>query len=98
MASSPIFSAGGLASGLDTNSIIDKLVTLESQPIVKNTQRQAALSVQISAVGDVLSKIKSLASTAAGLGKGVAASSITATPTGINAVVGTGATPGRYSI
>lgn len=95
---SPIFSAGGLASGLDTNSIVDKLVALESRPIVQNTQRQAALSVQISAVGDILSKIKSLASTASTLGKGVAASSITATPTGVNAVVGTGATPGRYAI
>lgn len=94
----PIFSAGGLASGLDTNSIVDKLVALESRPIVQNTQRQAALTVQISAVGDILSKIKSLASTASTLGKGVAASSITATPTGVNAVVGTGATPGRYAI
>lgn len=98
MASSPIFSAGGLASGLDTNSIVDKLVALESRPIVKNTQRQAALSVQVSAVGDILSKIKALASTASTLGKGVSASTITATPTGVNAVVGTGATPGRYAI
>jgi flagellar hook-associated protein 2 len=98
MASTPIFSAGGLASGLDTNSIVDKLVALESQPILKNSQRQAALSVQISAVGDLLSKIKSLASTASTLGKGLAATSITNTPTGVTAVAGTGATPGRYSI
>lgn len=98
MASSPIFTAGGLASGLDTNSIIDKLVTLEAQPIVKNTQRQAALNVQVSAVADLASKIKSLASTASTLGKGVAANSIAATPSGVNAVIGTGATPGRYSI
>lgn len=98
MASSPIFSAGGLASGLDTNSIVDKLVALESRPILKNTQKQAALNVQTSAIGDLLSKIKSLASTASTLGKGVAVGSITTTPTGVNAVVGTGATPGRYSI
>jgi len=98
MASTPIFSAGGLASGLDTNSIVDKLVALESQPILKNTQRQAALNVQISAVADLASKIKSLASTASTLGKGVAANTITTTPAGVSAVVGTGATPGRYSI
>ena len=34
---SPIFQAGGLASGLDTNSIVDKLVALETLPITKNT-------------------------------------------------------------
>ena len=54
----PIFTAGGLASGLDTNTIVDKLVALESAPITKNSALQAALNVQISSIGDLTSKIK----------------------------------------
>ncbi len=38
--SSPSFQAGGLASGLDTSSIIDGLVSLQQQPIdTLSTQR-----------------------------------------------------------
>jgi flagellar hook-associated protein 2 len=94
----PIFTAGGLASGLDTNSIVDKLVALESQPITKNTALQAAMTVQISSLGDLSSKIKALASSASSLSTGVATSSIVNTPPGVSAVAGTGALPGRYSI
>ena len=94
----PIFTAGGLASGLDTNSIVDKLVSLESQPITKNNNLQAALTYQISALGDLTSKIKSLSTSAAGLAKGVTTSTAVTVPSGITAVAGTGALPGRYSI
>ena len=94
----PTFTAGGLASGLDTNSIVDKLVALETQPITKNTAYQAALTTQISSLGDLTSKIKALASSAASLANGVATSSIATTPPGVTAVAGTGALPGRYSI
>ena len=98
MATTPIFTAGGLASGLDTNSIVDKLVTLESAPITKNTALQAALTVQISTLGDLSSKIKALATSATSLASGVATSSVVTTPPGVTAVAGTGALPGRYSI
>jgi flagellar hook-associated protein 2 len=92
------FTVGGLASGLDTNSIVDKLVAIESLPITKNSQRQAALSVQISSIGDLLSKIKSLSSAAGSLSKGVTAYSISSTPAGVSAAVGTGASAATYSI
>jgi flagellar hook-associated protein 2 len=92
------FTVGGLASGLDTNSIVDKLVAIESLPITKNSQRQAALSVQISSIGDLLSKIKSLSSTAGSLSKGVTAYSISTTPAGVSAAVGTGASAATYSL
>jgi flagellar hook-associated protein 2 len=98
MASVPAFTAGGLASGLDTNTIVDKLVALESQPITKNTAKQAALNVQISAVADLVSKIKSLSTSASTLASGIAAYSIAAAPSGVSAVAGSGATGGRYSI
>ncbi len=94
----PVFQSGGLASGLDTNSIVDKLVALESAPITKNTTRQAALNVQISSIGDLVSKLKSFSSTATTLANGVAASSITTVPAGVSAVAGTGAVPGQYTI
>lgn len=94
----PTFTAGGLASGLDTNSIVDKLVALESAPITKNSTYQAALTVQISTLGDLSSKIKALATSASTLANGVAQSSVVTTPSGITAVAGTGALPGRYAI
>jgi len=94
-----IFQAGGLASGLDTNSIVDKLVALEAQPITTNTAHQAALTAQISSIGDLSSKIKSLAAAAQSLGtSGVSANTVTQTPTGITAVAGAGALPGSYAI
>lgn len=96
---SPIFQAGGLASGLDTNSIVDKLVALESQPITTNTAYQAALTAQISSIGDISSKIKALASAAQSLGtSGVSANTISQTPAGITAAAGAGALPGSYAI
>jgi flagellar hook-associated protein 2 len=93
------FRVGGLASGLDTNSIVDKLVAIESRPLTTNSTRQAAINVQISGIADLITKIKNLASSAASLKtSGVAASTITSTPTGVGATVGTGAIPGRYAI
>jgi len=96
---SPIFTVGGLASGLDTNSIVDKLVALESQPITTNTATQAALTAQISSIGDISSKIKALATSAQALGtSGVSANTVSQTPTGVTAVAGSGALPGTYAI
>src|SRR5450432_2839182 len=95
---SPVFQSGGLASGLDTNSIVDKLVALETAPITKNSAKQAALTVQISSIGDLTSKLKSLAATATARSSGLAASTSAAIPHGISAVPGTGATAGRYAI
>ena len=36
----PLFSFGGIASGLDTNSIIDQLMAIERQPIVRFQSQQ----------------------------------------------------------
>jgi len=95
----PIFQAGGLASGLDTNSIVDKLVALESQPITKNTAYQAALTAQISSIGDISSKIKALAAAAQSLGtSGVSSNTVSQTPAGTTAVAGAGALAGSYAV
>ena len=68
--SSPVFTVGGLASGLDTNSIVDKLVAIESLPITQNQAQQSALTVQISSIGDLVSKIKALSTAATNLSTG----------------------------
>src|SRR3569623_2083891 len=96
---SPIFQAGGLASGLDTTSIVDKLVALESQPITKNTAYHAALTAQISSIGDISSKIKALAAAAQSLGtSGVSSNTVSQTPAGTTAVAGAGALAGSYVV
>ena len=84
--------------GSTPTRIVDKLVALESLPITKNSSRQAALNVQISSVGDLMSKIKSLASNSTTLASGVGATSVATVPSGISAVTGTGAAAGRYAI
>ena len=54
----PLFQAGGLASGLDTNSIVDKIIAAASAPMLQIQKQQAAYSVQISTVANLTSKLK----------------------------------------
>ena len=58
MASS--FNSGGLASGIDTNSIVDTLTKLESRPLELLQTRQAALKTQVSLLGDLSSRMNAL--------------------------------------
>lgn len=93
------FRAGGLASGLDSNGIIDQLVALEKRPLALMTARQDALRTQVSLLGDMASRLSALRSAAKSLGQrgalkltvAAATSSFSATPTG-------GGTAGRYSV
>src|SRR3954463_2842697 len=59
MASSGI-SFGGLASGLDTNSIIDQLMAIERQPQNKLKLRQGQIDARKSALSDVATRLKNL--------------------------------------
>ena len=68
MASSITF--GGLSSGLDTASIIDSLVKLQSAPIASLQRRQGGVQSQVSLLGDISSKLSALESAAKGLGSG----------------------------
>lgn len=54
------FSAGGLITGLDTNTLIAQLIELERQPIVRLQQRIAALETQRDAIGDVRTQLQTL--------------------------------------
>jgi flagellar hook-associated protein 2 len=58
----PLFQAGGLASGVDTASIVDSMITAESAPMLQVQKRQAAYSVQISTLATLASKLQALQS------------------------------------
>jgi len=58
--SSPLFSVGGLASGLDTAGIVRQLMQLERQPVVRFEQRQAELRKVDEAWGQVTTKLSAL--------------------------------------
>ena len=58
---------GGIASGLDTNSIVDKLVQLQSQPITLLQSQQAGVRSQVSALGSIASRLSALQASARSL-------------------------------
>jgi flagellar hook-associated protein 2 len=90
---------GGLASGLDTNSIVDKLVQLESQPIALLQTQQAGVRSQVSALGGIASKLSALQAAAKSLADagalGITTSSSNAT---FAAAPGSSATAGSYQV
>ena len=60
--SGPLFQIGGLASGLDTTSIISQLMQLERQPVRRFESRQAELRKVDAAWGDVTTSLSSVRS------------------------------------
>jgi flagellar hook-associated protein 2 len=89
VADTPFFSVGGLASGLDTTSIIDGLTKIEQQPLDTLRTQQSAFQTQISLIGNLVTKITALQTAATNLANngaaGIKATSnnidFTATPT-----------------
>ena len=74
MATSPVsttgqlFQAGGLASGLDTTSIVNSIITSDSAAMTQAQTEQAAYQVQISTVATLTTKLQALQSAADALG------------------------------
>ena len=94
-----LFSVGGLASGMDTNSIIDKLVQLESQPLTVLQQRQTAFQSQVSVLGNLASRLSDLDAAARALATGgTLALKATSTNTSFSAVPSSSATAGSYDV
>lgn len=92
---------GGLASGIDTNSIIDKLMQAERQPIVRLQQEKADAQNKKSLLGDINSRLDSLATAtrALELQTGVQGRSVNlASDAPIAATVQGGAPVGSYNI
>ncbi len=53
-------SVGGLASGLDTESIVSQLLTIQQQPIVRLQQQEAAYQVELTTYGSMQGYLDSL--------------------------------------
>ncbi|MFZ5444152.1 MAG: flagellar filament capping protein FliD [Myxococcota bacterium] len=93
------FNVGGIASGLDTNSIIDQLVKIESSSVTAAQSRQAAYKSQISQLGTLVSKLQALGSAASALNvSGALGLSQVGTATGFSATPSSSATAGRYDV
>jgi flagellar hook-associated protein 2 len=91
---SSTFAVGGLASGLDTTSIIAKLMELEERPLNQVKARQTAHTSKMNAVKSIKDQIASLLSAAKGLAdrtKLNAKSAVTDTPAGSPIVLHTSA-------
>jgi flagellar hook-associated protein 2 len=94
-------SVGGLASGLDTDSIISKLVDLERRPIVQLQKREAAYQVQLTTYGSLHSLLGTLQSAAQALKDPAGLSGFTATSGNTSlftASAGSTAASGSYNI
>jgi flagellar hook-associated protein 2 len=63
----PTFNFGGLASGLDTNSIIQQLMSIEAQPKVRLQQKQVVEQARQTALKDVQTRLRNLSLQVAGL-------------------------------
>lgn len=93
------FRASGLASGLDTNFLVEQLTKFESIPIDRLRAKQSAFSNQVSALGDLVSKLEAFKTAGAKLssdgGLGV---KTTTTNESFTATPGTAAAAGQYDI
>src|SRR5215212_11639438 len=58
--STSTISFGGLASGLDTNSIVDQLMAIERQPQNRLKLRQGQIDAHKTALSDVATRLKNL--------------------------------------
>ena len=91
--------ASGLVSNIDTASIVDQLVALESRPITLLQKQQSAFKTQVSLLGDLAAKLASLQSAAQDLGtSGILAAKVASSNTAFTATPGTGALAGSYSV
>ena len=61
------FRAGGIFSGMDTNSIIEQLVQLERVPIQNLQRRQSTIAQQRAVIGDIETALEELSSLMEGM-------------------------------
>jgi flagellar hook-associated protein 2 len=100
--SAPLFNIGGIASGLDTNTIIGQLLAIERQPEVRAAQQQQVEQARQNALRDVNTRLTNLQTAIAGL-RDVSTwgdvQSVTSSDAANVGVVRTGgAAPGGYQV
>jgi flagellar hook-associated protein 2 len=94
-------SVSGLISGLDTDSIISELLTVQQQPILNLQEREADYQVQLSAYGSLQSTLSSLKSAAEAIEEASDFTAFTATSGDtdlFDASASESATPGSHKI
>lgn len=95
----PSFTAGGLASGLDSNSIIDSLVAANSAPLNSMKFKQQGLQAQVSAVGNLSSLLSAINTAVQKLNTGgVRSVAVASGNLGFTATTGSSASASRSSI
>jgi flagellar hook-associated protein 2 len=93
-----LYQAGGLASGIDTNTIVDKIIEAASKPMQQVQKTQAAYSVQISTVANLSDKLKAFRDASdAVAGTGLAPILATSTYSDFT-ITGQAASQGEYSV
>lgn len=93
--------SSGIGSGLDINSIITQLMTIESQPLTQLATKEASYQAKLSAFGTLQGAFASLQSAARALKSSTLFSSMTATPadtTVLAASANTAAQAAGYSV
>src|SRR3954468_12083188 len=75
----PLINITGLASGLDTDSIVTALMSIEKKPQILLQNRQAAYQNQDTALSSVIAKLNAVASAARSIGNPIDWQPVTAT-------------------
>jgi flagellar hook-associated protein 2 len=93
---------GGLASGLDTESLISQLMAVERQPEVRMQQQQTLISARQGVLRQVQTKLQTLRDTVADLSSPVlfanTQSTLSSDPTKLSLSLSGGAAPGSYEV
>lgn len=91
--------AGGLASGLDSDSIIKSILTLQTQSLTKIDSNISAAKVQISSLASLATKLSNLHLAAEELSKhGLRGLKVTSTSVAFGAEVTAGGVGGRFDV
>ncbi|MFM2151902.1 MAG: hypothetical protein RL199_337 [Pseudomonadota bacterium] len=94
-----IFQASGLASGMDSASIIDNYVNVEKIPINRLQKQQEEVQTKISSLGNLKSRLATLQSVADDLKKnGVRVNAVQGENTAFTATPDAKALPGQYNV
>jgi flagellar hook-associated protein 2 len=98
----PFFNVGGIATGLDTNSIIDQLLAIDRQPETLLTQRSTVETARQAALKAIQTSMQSLQTAAQAMrAPSVWANTQTVTsssPTAVTAVLTGGAAAGGFQV
>jgi flagellar hook-associated protein 2 len=96
-----IISIGGLATGLDTNEIIDKLVAIERRPLdrlERQVDETEATKTSLGTIGTQLAALRTAAGTLSTVAKFLARSASSSDETVLQAAAGSGAARGTTTL